>query len=150
MEVSEVYAINIQRKQIASRIKCSPDDKESIERERVRFLNFLRQKESEGMIFSSQNNAWDVYDNIEPYLLYEDLSLERATVKTSLQRKLGSFNNEFFDVDNNIGWLEEISETLYNEANKPINLANYTPLDTIENVKSRGIRIKRNTKFAQQ
>ena len=62
MTVLEVYAANIQPRQIVERLKCDPASTDVIEDERANFLSFLTEQEEQGVVYPNQVWAWNEYD----------------------------------------------------------------------------------------
>ncbi len=135
MEIIDVYVLNVMPWAISGFIGCPVNDVDKINGERASFRNFLVESEKRGINYDSQLSAWSAYKEFE--VIYNDPDsfwhLDAEEDDTEVDR-----------------YFNDIVDTLYNEANKIIHLANYEPLDTIEKVKNRGIRIRRNTKFSQE
>lgn len=61
MSISEVYASNVMPQDIANFLGCRITDTEAIEECRGDFLDFLLDKEEEGVLYYSQVTAWSQY-----------------------------------------------------------------------------------------
>lgn len=118
MDINEVYAQNIQPRQIVERIKCDPTDLKAIEYERSNFLKFLRNME-EYRRFSSQQDAWEVYDNSEPFFVYDEEDeefLDTYEVESFTDRKLKEIEQEEWLDQKTPDWVARLQHKAYNIA----------------------------------
>lgn len=104
MDVCEVYALNIQPCQISKRLLCAIDDEEAIKAERASFLEFLQRNEVRGRTFTSQLDAWNIYDIVTqnstlfvtlpiPTKDEEEMFWERELEEALLERMLVKIRN---------------------------------------------------------
>lgn len=115
MTVNEVYALNIQSRQIVERIKCKPDDKESIEKERENFLKFINNSKH---IFNNQDDAWKFYDgqNISDVYDEEDYEELLENVQNSMDRELDRVELEAWTNQKEPDWHSMARYELYKKA----------------------------------
>lgn len=109
--IAEAYALNIMPQTICDFIGCYRSDKERIEEVRGDFLNFLQEREKDGIIYPSQVDAWNVYKEWQVMFSsteeFEHLDIDEIEV-----------------VD--MSWAEELVKLFYEKANSIDLLANYS------------------------
>ena len=59
--IAQVYAANVMPRAISGFIGCPHTDTEKIEECRIDLLEFLTERESWGIVYSSQDMAWSAY-----------------------------------------------------------------------------------------
>ncbi len=108
--IAEVYASNIMPQQIARFLGCSPKDKEKIEEVRADFLNFLQERENDGIIYEDQILSWIMYKEWQIQFSsdeYDNLDLDKEEVQ-------------------DMSWTDEIHRILYELVNTHEFLGNYS------------------------
>lgn len=111
MNICEVYAVNIMPEDIASFIGCFPKDKEQIEECRQEFLQFLLDRQTQGVLYYSQLTAWSQYK--EWTLTYNKLDEQFEYLDKS--------EEEIED----LSWDDELKLLAYMKANTIEFLGNY-------------------------
>jgi hypothetical protein len=115
MTINEVYALNIQSRQIIERIKCKKEDKKAIEKERGNFLKFL---DKSGHNFSSQEDAWRFYDGQNIGDVYDETDYEELldSVQNSMDRELVDIETKAWLDQKEPDWSSRARYQLYKKA----------------------------------
>jgi len=76
MDTLEIYALNIQPRQIEQLLVISDRKPENIEKERNQFLHWLRDMTLGGAKFLDQLSAWNTYIDYIQYNLFDEMEEE--------------------------------------------------------------------------
>lgn len=118
MTINEVYALNIQSRQIIKRIKCKSEDKDSIEKERGNFLKWLNKRSEIGVSFNNQEDAWKFYDSQNVSDVYDENDYEELleNVQNSMDREFDRIELEAFLDQKEPDWHSRARYALYKKA----------------------------------
>lgn len=109
MDICEVYALNIMPQDIARFIGCLKTEVDKIEECRKDFLNFLLDKQAQGVLYYSQLTAW---------LQFKETGLHEDSVTFE---HIDQDEEEILDMS----WTEELELLAYMKANTIEFLGNY-------------------------
>jgi hypothetical protein len=118
MNTIEVFALNIQPRQIVTRIKCEKDDLEAVAYERNNFLKYLARLQEKGKTFENQVEAWNYYDSREIPETYEvdDTFLDDYDIINLEDRELEEIEREAWLHMKEPDWLSRLRQILLDMA----------------------------------
>lgn len=115
MTINEVYAINIQSRQIVERIKCKPNDYDTIEKERGNFLKWLNKSDR---VFNNQLDAWNFYDSQNVNDVYDENDYQEIldSVQNYMDRELEDVELEAWTKQKEPDWVTRQKYILFKQA----------------------------------